>query len=147
MNNIENNKLIASFMGWTPSKTNPDYLILRPEDDKPAFEHPLKMFNPGSNYYIDHPKTGCRPNSLMYDKSWDWLMPVIEKIENIDNGSCVIFVEIINSSCCISHMINHNWPNDKAIISEYNLSNSKSKLEAVYNAIVDFITWYNNEDL
>ena len=51
-NNIENNKLIAKFMGVYSEENGYDY---------------TKIGNLGA----------------MYDKSWDWLMPVIEKIQDL----------------------------------------------------------------
>lgn len=78
--------------------------------------------------------------TFKFDVSWDWLMPVVEKIEDLEG---IYFVELIGRHCCISTMINHNWPEDKSIISEYDSFNTKSKLEATYKAVVDFIIAYN----
>jgi hypothetical protein len=64
---------------------------------------------------------------LEFDDSWDWLMPVVEKIE-LDFGG---FVIIHNSKCVIN-------PNNIVIIGA-------SKLEAVYKAVVEFIEWHNHQ--
>jgi hypothetical protein len=42
-------------------------------------------------------------------------------------------------------MINHNWPADKAVVCNYNASNSKSTKEAVWLALVHYITELNQE--
>jgi hypothetical protein len=55
---MEDNKLIAEFMGHTFA----DYDL------------------GGLHYLIDG--NYVEYNSLQYDASWDWLMPVVEKIEN-----------------------------------------------------------------
>ena len=118
---MENNKLIAEFMGCKFS-----------ED---AYSH----------------------GDIEYKTSWEWLMPVIEKIESLDlkeygykwegidgeteynNGS--ICVEIERDRCWIymnlsldpMHTLNENIYRMKFDI----------KLEAVYAAVVEFIEYYN----
>src|SRR6185437_13454507 len=57
---IEGNKLIAEFMGI---KDNPN--------KKGYYYHPLK-------------KDWGTIKGFKYHSSWDWLMPVVEKIRNID---------------------------------------------------------------
>ena len=58
---MNNNKLIAEFMGMTPHHQDGDYLIDETKDE---------------GYEAIH--VDC----FLYDSSWDWLMPVVEKIEN-----------------------------------------------------------------
>jgi len=54
-----NNKLIAEFMGYEI------------------------IFRPNSNGFIEISDTElCDVDDLEYHKSWDWLMPVIEKIQD-----------------------------------------------------------------
>jgi len=53
-----------------------------------------------------------------YDTSWKWLMPVVEKIDNwlfLNIASYGYFDECLNSN----------------------------KIEVKYNAVIDFIEWYN----
>lgn len=65
---------------------------------------------------------GKLPSGLRYDTSWDWLMPVVEKIEKDFNG----FVLIHNSKCVIN-------PGNLVKVGD-------SKIDAVYKAVVEFIT-------
>jgi len=51
----------------------------------------------------------------LYDVSWDWLMPVVEKIEQEHQGV----------------------PQQMLYVNLY------SRLEEVYEAVVEFIIWYN----
>ena len=96
-------------------------------------------------------------NDIEYKTSWDWLMPVIEKIESLDlseygyqwegidgeteynNGS--ICVEIEQNQCWIymnlsldpMHTLNENTHRMKF----------DTKLDATYAAVVEFIEYYN----
>lgn len=69
---------------------------------------------------------------LKFHTSWDWLMPVVEKIESLGNYG----VEIRHFSCSIYELSFD--PSDLNIESNFD-----SKIEAVYNAVVQFIQWYN----
>lgn len=70
-------------------------------------------------------------------ESWDYLMSFVEKIESLENYC----VEIIEKSCFI-YDISKLDDNPNAFIIE----NGKTKLEAVYKAVVKFIEFYNNEN-
>ena len=69
-------------------------------------------------------------SQLKYHSSWDWLMPVVEKIENF-NDSCTLFI-IEDERCHV------NSQNGFEIDST-----GHTKIEAVYNATIAFIKWYN----
>lgn len=94
---------------------------------------------------------------IEYKTSWDWLMPVVEKIESLDlseygykwegidgeteynNGS--IHVEIERNKCWI-YM---NLSLDPITIlnkKTYNIE-FPTKIEAVYAAVIEFIEYYN----
>lgn len=88
-------------------------------------------FTKNDSYYI-------LKDSLLY-YSYDWLMPVVEKIESfIDGKNCCIynfkqeqsFVEIVN---------NHT---SETIVE----LDADTKLEAAYKAVVEFIKWYNDQE-
>ena len=82
-------------------------------------------------------KSYLTKEDYIYHNSWDWLMPVIEKIEN--SKECFSF-EIKESFVFISsngHNFIHHW----------NYSEYSSKIEAVYMAVIDFIKWYNDENI
>jgi len=111
---MKENKLIAEFMGL-PFK-------MRDKETKLYYKvceipYPLQREHLESNY---------EEINLKYHKSWDWLMPVVEKIE--DMGCEVVMT---NAECTISG-------NDC-----YVESIGKSRREATYNAVVEFINQYN----
>ena len=82
----------------------------------------------GTTYYIDD--TPYQLVKLKYYSSWDWLMPVVEKIENVLDGD--VSVIISDASCGIS------YSNSYSICAE-----AYTKIEAIWLACVNFITWYN----
>jgi len=109
----ENNKLIAEFMGMELG------------DDK-------------TMYYDDaenlHPPTPV--DELKFHTSWDWLMPVVEKIEctttdNNDNSDSFFNVMIEVFECNING-------GDICICKSGN-----TKHKAIYKAVVEFINQLN----
>jgi len=105
---MENNKLIAKFMG------------LRYVSD------PISP----TGYGWTNGKTPVSID-LKYNSSWDWLMPVVEKIEDAATDT---YVEISESSTEI-----WGYPFRINIYKE-------SKIESVYDAVVEFIKWYNKNN-
>ncbi len=110
---MEGNELIAEFMGL--EKENGLYLFTTPMDD-------------------------YKTDTLYFDTSWDWLMPVVEKIEctstdNKDNSDSFFNVMIEVFEC------NINGGNICICESGHN------KKEATYQAVVEFIKQYNKYKL
>ena len=68
---------------------------------------------------------------LKYHEDWNWLMEVVEKIESLGYR-----IEIVKHICRIY------LSNKETIIISENIP----KIEAVYNACVEFIKWYNNQN-
>jgi hypothetical protein len=68
-----------------------------------------------------------KADELSFTTSWDCLMPVIEKIESLKHP-----VYISSNSCVIYEKVGKNfgW-----VIDQY----GKTKIEATWNAIVEFI--------
>ncbi len=107
----KDNKLIAEFM-----------------------ELPTEVFNTGLlNYYHreDNSGTWYEEHELSYNVSWDWLMPVVEKIENFG------FEFIITESRC---KIKHNT--DHSIEELFHIETIGSKINTTYYAEVKFIKNY-----
>lgn len=81
-----------------------------------------------------------------YHEDWNLLMPVIDKIQNIELMGCQAYIDISAfniSAYCSGHL--------KRGLSEFNhqingrIFLGEDRLQAVHSVIVDFITWYNNE--
>lgn len=80
---------------------------------------------------------------LKYHASWDWLMPVVEKIGNISVKSSASYnhdlqfrIEIVNGYTKIEGT-------REAIF--FNSSIEGTMLMATYKAVYQFITWYNQQ--
>lgn len=132
----ENNKLIADFIGL--KSTNK---CVRSETGK--------YFD-----YHSHPKFTCIKEQeiqieskngfglveqdflfiedLKFHSDWHWLMQVVEKIESLG-----YWVEILGGKHNVCQIgITNN-------IKSFIALDNKSKIEAVHNACIEFINWYN----
>jgi len=70
---------------------------------------------------------------LCYHTFWDWLMPVVEKIETLG------YRFSISTTFIRVHTCKTNWDGN----DEYNCAAFDGKLNTTYHAIVEFIKWYN----
>jgi len=104
MENQKSNTLIVEFMGF-----NIDGKFAYIEDEGSPLEENMLI------------------SDMKYDTSWDWLMPVVEKIE--DMGSEIV---ITNAECTISA------PN-----GYYEETIGKKRLGTTHTAVVEFIKQYN----
>jgi hypothetical protein len=91
MENLENNKLIAEFMGYNSYEYRGHTMFIFDEDN-----HRTEL-------------------DLHYHTSWDWIMPVVEKVEQVHEG---VPEELINLSLF-------------------------STIDEVYNAVVEFVKQQN----
>jgi hypothetical protein len=83
-----------------------------------------------------------------YHTSWDWLMPVIEKIETpqFDEKGQFIFrsnadVGIHYKACVVEYVPDEESGDTTEEVKIQ--TQSETKLEAVYKAVYQFIQWYN----
>lgn len=107
---IESNKLMAKFLGCF-------------QDDKGFWG-----FKDTPIYQRWH--TDRFLDCTHYDTDWNWLMQVVEKIENLDN-----VVKIHLNSCFI--LSNESFANGKTFYK--GKSHSETKIRAVYSACLQFI--------
>jgi hypothetical protein len=114
----ENNKLIAEFIGLT-YRTKKDY----------------------QGWYKDSSFTDriCSFDGLKFHTDWNWLMQVVEKIEKEHEFNTKLWY---NRTRKDYQMQLFYTDFEKDIIV-----NSKSKIEAVYNACIEFIKWYNENKI
>ena len=106
---MKNNKLIAEFMGL-----------------------PTEVFKPSriTNYYHREYNSGTwyEEHELSYEVSWDWLMPVINKIESDERYD----VEILQYGTRI-------LDNQKEIVNNIANISFDKKIDHTYQAVVEFI--------
>jgi len=71
--------------------------------------------------------------NLKYHSDWNWLMEVVEKIESLRNQ-----IVIFNKTAALSNVKEPSVFNDSF--------KAETKKQAVYNACVEFIKWYNEQN-
>ena len=115
--------LFAEFMGW------------KYYDDIECYETPHIICKADDLYdaNIEDWTSVIKPEDMEFSFSWDWLMPVVEKIEK---ESFNIFGEyedvIINGCSCLIQIKD----NEISFIET-------AKIKATYKAVIEFIKWYN----
>ena len=122
-----NNKLIAEFMGGITSSV--PNLINLPQTRGDANIHSVK----GSEVLPNGTYSVHRLNELKYHSSWDWLMPVVEKIESDERYD----VDILQYGTRITD-------NQKEIVNNIANISFDKKIDHTYQAVVEFINQYNN---
>jgi hypothetical protein len=129
-NILENNRLIAEFMGKK-------FMVL-PDTDEQCFE--LE-----NSWDIIHSDDFIVDNAIFsYHSNWNKLIEVIEKIEALDEKSFETtshFNGFINKRLYNTAFINSK---NYEVISSGNLM--ESRIESVYTAILAFIKYYNNQN-
>lgn len=139
---IAGNKLIAEFMGAKiyPMKGYPDTVQFLQGSE---FEWSKDYYRnvPESNYY------NCTYKELRYYTSWDWLMPVVEKIEKISNEEITkVYISIEGTQCRIATYYDI-FRNATQIKKFRHVVAASTKLESVWQAVVAFIKWYNDQNI
>lgn len=118
---IENNKLIAEFMGYVPCRLFNDDSYIKAEWLERHNNNDTWDLPDGVKPYLSMP--------IQYNTSWGWLMPVVEKIESLG----YIF-QIWNSSA------EYFKPFEAIMATNYD---GETKIEGTYKAVIAFINYYN----
>ena len=84
---LEKTRVIAEFMGWVQSTSNPHLMksAFNVGDDV-FYKFPFPYGIPEGKFYIPTPKFGCRLSGMHYHQSFDWLMPVVKRINDLSGG-------------------------------------------------------------
>lgn len=112
---MTDNELIAEFMGLERAKANHDF------------------------FFIAEYHAYVSPENILYHKSWDWLMPVVEKIESMGYPASITPLEY-----CPLEPGMHLLYFCKTEPRPLNIAEGidKDKIRAWYKAVVMFIRWY-----
>lgn len=128
----EGDKLITEFMGEVILAANSETI------PRSSYVKEFKKFSICSDFCDEVNKNAKKKyfpihhrGEMEYHSSWDWLMPVVEKIETM-NAEVTIRLD----SCSIKQSFKQ--PKVFAISRL-----SESKIEARWLAIIEFIKWYN----
>lgn len=113
---IEGNRLICIVDGWTI---------------EPGMENdPDPYYNRGFSMVM--------LSEMGYHKDWNWIMAIVEKIEtSADQDTGHIEIHIIENWCRIYRM-----SYTKELIKVYD---PKSKIAAVWQAVVQYLQWLNSQ--
>jgi hypothetical protein len=127
---ILSNSLIAEFMEVSNALSRYYYL--------PMFGHYYNSY--GNIEYTDT----FNEEELKYHSSWDWIMPVVEKIERLCTKERPIDVRIQGGMVGVYVFIPNSTPTEyEYIYQENGYSENDSKIESVWLAMIAFIKWYN----
>lgn len=119
MNTIENNKLIAEFMGFS----------------KVTREHKLE-FSYNIKGFAQLGLSETVPSGLKFHSDWNWLMEVVEKIESSVSQFNIKIYTLANTYTDVSIIVSSR--------KRIDIELQTSKIEAVYNAVIEFIKFYNS---
>ena len=111
----DGNRLIAEFLGWKEQKDPTE-----------------RFFGDWFNNYGNRQTEGVK-KPLIFHSDWNWLMLVVEKIEEDERFD----VDILQYGTIIQLNSNEYVIDNVAKIS------FDKKIEHTYDAIVKFIKWYN----
>jgi hypothetical protein len=127
MDNKTDHELIAEFMGWGIDNSFPDK----------------------NHVYRLHGRIETK-NTFKFHESWDWLMPVVEKIakivtpenEIIHNGDESRFDSFYPRTF---GMLNAETKQFMVRINRFPLYQADTLIDAAYQSVVDFIKWHNEQ--
>ena len=133
---IENNKMIATFMGMV-YRTENNYTGWYKSTTTEKFAYRI-----------------CNDDGLIYHLSWNKLMKVIEKIEKIGisveiKGYYNVFQKAVYNQTTIDYTIHKTVTKscayDDEVLFKYHSDSDIDKLKTTYQAVVKFIEWYNTQ--
>ncbi len=108
---LDGNKMIAEFMGTKPNE--------------------FGMFNFRDDIYCSMTQPYIRNIDLQFDTSWDWLMPVVEKMNTMGQWTQLSYKELTG------YWFEITTP--RMGFAE----TGKNAIESVWKTVVKFIKWYN----
>ena len=126
---LEGNKLIAQFMGYK-------YI---PFDETKPKNSPVGWWKDNRVGIINKIEKNylCRKHTdLNYYSSWNWLMPVVEKIDDMKD------VRVNDITIGVTSTIIYARSKTNSFFKQQNHS-GETRIERTYNAVIEFIKWYN----
>lgn len=137
---IEGNKLLAGFLGYQLIQKKYQYLNYNSSNESywEWDEGNIVCDKNGNevNFYNDEPLYSLEDIPF---KSWDVLMPVVEKIENLSTNIESYYTEITSNGCKIIRFYSGN----EAGTWQTGLYNKLSKIESTWYTCVVFVKWLN----
>jgi hypothetical protein len=125
---VSGSALIADFLGWEKYEDGITY----------KFPNLYPIHN-----IDDKENTGWISEQISnaeFHTRWDWLMPVVEKIEKEFTVKIIRYSDELSNVCEIE--TTDNEPLQITYIFGYDYD-GKTKINVVFDAVVDFIKWWN----
>lgn len=123
-NTIENNKLIAEFMGYDGQ--HEEWCGNNVLDENGLGFKEMRPYNPDSN--------------------WGDIMPVVEKIESVGYYSHIRGGLNNTKDKKIQYVI--FWSDDSGLeVAEEYFEDERSKIECIYSCVIQFIKWHNQNNI
>lgn len=157
VNRVNGNRLIALFMGADVDENQATVVDHFPDKEGNI----INKYVMGKYYFPnkdnnDYDKV-CNLWQLKYHSSWDWLMPVIEKIESIEMPEHRNDYNHIVKKGVLANISIHRvrevskkedgyyctiqlWDYDAL---RFEVISKKSRIDATYLCVIKFIKWYN----
>ncbi len=105
----------------------------------------MKLDQPEIDYFwINNLEHAFKLEEMQYHSSWDWLMPVIEKIESLHDGRA-FSIKIEDNNCEIIQNTQHWRAFQDTIDLPEIFEREGTKLENTHKAVIEFIKWYNTQ--
>lgn len=119
------NKLIADFMEWKSivCSSPKDYYYI-PDGFELIIEEETTYESNWGWFLIQQDE--CSIKDMKFNTSWDWLIPVIDKIYSLD-----VYSVYVNTT-------SGQFENSISINTRF--------IKNTYVAVIEFIKWYNNEN-
>ena len=147
---IEGNKLIAKFMGY-------DYVEIGyyGSDDETEWQRKYEKWKDRvgmhsvGEYIVNIKKYKWHEwRKVAYNSSWDWLMPVVEKICPNKRGKDTNPVMITIMPFCNGCKMQYNWRLPSFVenmCDRIEITREPTLLIATWKVVVKYIKWYNNQ--
>lgn len=136
INILEGNKLIAEFMEMTTVTKYRHY------DTGRLVNYSYKLdaeynIDPNFPIIVYKDKKNTIFEELCYYSSWDWLMPVVIKINTMDDFE--FSTTIFTMDCNIQNKSGYIISNCECVY------NPDELIKSVWSVVVEFINWYNSK--
>ncbi len=132
---IEGNKLIAEFMGAVTPKTAPEIISSYIKNDEVWYGDNT---TPNGQY-----ESAFKIFDLKYHSSWEWLMPVFEKIQYITDYCSDLLDGYYNFDFQIDLLNGVDFKVGKERIYLQTAYSPGQLIDAVWSGIIAFIKWFN----
>lgn len=97
------------------------------------------------HYFVNVPNDEWIPcDDIHYHDSWDALMPVVEKIETIENKRFGVCIDVLDTMI-MDYKVPHDIGEKIVVQTDIYPDNGDTKISITHAAVYQFITWLNQQ--